>query len=175
MSISDEEAHHRALRSRLILNPRNHCNSPLSAISKCFWISDLNFITSKIHFDITTMSFVTTAIIVCSFPDCLRYTEWSTADRLKPRLFVMTVVSVFCHSHLACFNPYKAVFSLKTNPCWPGFSNPASGSVYTSYLSGAFWYVLLMSTWCISQSCWAAFPKTTRIDGIFAAMAKVSS
>ena len=105
-----------------------------------------------------------TVIIVCSFLDCLRYTEWSTADCLKPRLFVMTVVSIFCHSCLACFNPYKAFFSLQMDPCWPGFSYPAGGSMYTSSSSGAFRYVLLMSTWCISQSCWVLRFNLVRVE-----------
>ena len=142
-------------QSLLILNPRNHCSSPPSAISKCCLILDLNFITSKSHFDVVAMSPVATMIIVCSCPECLKYTKWSTAECLKPKLFIMTAVSVFCHLHLACFKPYNAFFSLQMSHSWPSFSSPAGGTMYTSSLSGTLRYALLMSTWWISQSCWA--------------------
>ena len=137
----------RAGRSLLILNPRNHCSSPPSAISKCCLISDLNFLASKSHFDITTMSSVAMAIIVCSSPECLKYTEWLTAECLKSKSFIMTAVSVFCHLCPACFKPYNAFFSLQTSHSWPGFSSPAGGTMHTSSLSGALRYALLMSTW----------------------------
>ena len=106
-----------------------HHSFPPLAISKCCLISDLNFITSKSHFDVTTMSSVATAVIVCSSPEHLKYTEWSTTEHLKPKSFVMTAVSIFCHSHPACFKPYNAFFSLQTSFSWPGFSSPAGGTM----------------------------------------------
>ena len=72
-----------------------HHSLPPLAISKCCLIPDLNFITSKSYFDVTTMSSVATAIIVCSSPEHLKYTEWSTTECLKPKSFVMTAVSIF--------------------------------------------------------------------------------
>ena len=93
------------------------------------------------------MSSVATAIIVCSSPEHLKYTEWLTTEHLKLKLFVMTVVSVFCCSHPACFKLYNAFFSLQMSHSWPSFSSPAGGTMYTSSSSGALRYILLTSTW----------------------------
>ena len=136
-----------ASQSLLISNPRNHHRSPPSAILKHCLISDLNFITSKSCFDVMVMSSVATAIIVCSSPEHLKYTECLTTECLKPKLFVMTMVSIFCCSHPACFKLYNAFFSLQTSQSWPGFSSPAGGTMYTSSSSGTLRYTLLTSTW----------------------------
>ena len=102
------------LWSHLILNPRIHCNSPPSAILKCFWISVLSFTMSKYCFSIMAILSVTTTIIVCSSPCCQKKIEWSTANCWKPSLSMNTAVGVFCHSQPACFNPYNTFLSLQT-------------------------------------------------------------
>ena len=148
--------------------------APLSVISQYFLISVLKFSASTLRFDITAMSSVATATMVCSSDVCQQKTEWSAADLLNPSSFIKTLLISWYHPHPACFNPYRPFSNLRTFPFCLYFNTPCDAFIQTVYLSGAFRQALLTSTCSISQSCWVALASTAHVVGIFAAAEKVS-